>query len=80
MKDPKAAIGPSFDPGFRVRSTIHPNRPVRDTGWEVEPATARFLGIAGLVAASVATTIGTSIIAIVRIQMKVLSFKQSVVV
>ena len=65
MKDPQAAIGSSLDPSFRMRSTMHPNRPGRDTGWEVEPTTARFLGIAGLVAARVAITTGASVIAVV---------------
>ena len=65
MKDPQAAIGSAFDPGFLVRSTMHPNRSGRDIGWEVEPATARLLGITGLVAARVALTTGASVIAVV---------------
>ena len=68
MKDPQAAIGSSLDPGFRVRSTMHPNRPGRDTGGEIKSATARFLGIAGLVTASVAIGTGAIIVAVERIR------------
>ena len=58
MKDPQAAIGPTLDPGFLVRSPMYRNRPGRNTDGEVETGAARFLGIARFAVPSVATATG----------------------
>ena len=56
VKDPQAAVRPSLDPDFLVRSAMHPHRHGRNTDGEIEPIAAGFLGIAGLAAPSVPTT------------------------
>jgi len=81
MKDPQTAVGSALDPRFLMRSTMHPNRPGRDIGWQVEPATARFLGIARFgAAASIVTTTGAFVITVVGIRISILLSKQNVVV
>jgi len=80
VKDPQAAIGPALHPGFLVRSAMHPNRPGRNTSRQVETRAARFLGVARLDVAGVATTTGAIIVAVVRIQAHVDLCEQIVVV